>query len=404
MDPLHRPLIVRCTIVLALLAIGYSAVSRSFAAALSKSDPLSALTISGGDARIMASAAQEMLERAQTDDDRRTAEKLAVRALAIDGTAIPAVTTVGFSAGAAGNEALGARWLAYSEKLSRRDFRTQTYFIEKSVMEGSIDEALRHYDTALRTSDESAPTVLFPVLRSAIADQAIRRAMAKTLAGRPLWSDRFIDDLVNHGPDLVAAAQLLVDAKRLGAPIVPQSEETLLRNLAGAGQMSAAWRYYTITRPAAGRLLIRNGTFRADGAENSPFDWQLLTGDGVSATLGAGENGRTLEYQLSPTISGAVVRQTTLLPAGKYRLQSVLMAASQDLSAGPYWDIKCADGRSIGTLEMGGPIEQPRGFSAEFTVPSRCAAQIFTLIVRPSDDIQGATGQLSSVSLSRIGS
>jgi len=393
---------MRSGIAAVLLAIGYCALARSAAVTVARADPNVALRIWGNDARIMASAAQRLVELGAEDTDRQKAVALAQRALLRDGTAVLAADTLGFSAGFANNEKLAAQWFAYSERLSRRDLRAQLYFIENAVSQGDINTALHHYDIALRTSEVSAPTTLFPVLRAATSDQVVRRELAKTLAANPIWANSFLIDLTNNGPDFAAAAQLLTDIHRLGAPISTGLEAALLNNLVSRNNVGAAWRFYVELHPEAGRSLVRNGQFKTTNVENSPFDWQLPTNDGVSVELGVSNNRNVLDYRLSPTVTATVVRQLIFLQAGKYRLDSVVVASSHSLNDGSFWQVTCQDGRQIGKLEMGGPVTTPRRFSTEIGVPPGCPVQSIVLIVRASDDVAGATGQLGSIAVSRV--
>src|SRR3546814_1290750 len=84
-------------------------------------------------------------------------------------TLLPYTTLFRSDAFARGDQAKGERLLAYSQKLSRRDLRTQLMAIELAVAQGDISGALRHYDIALRTK-KNAPELLFPVLTSALPD------------------------------------------------------------------------------------------------------------------------------------------------------------------------------------------------------------------------------------------
>ena len=270
---------IKSVVAVALVASGFCAVKRSVAIAVARADPVMALSISSNDARILAGASQVLIGQAQTDRKRREAMSLALAAFKRDGTQVPAITTLGIFQGFARNDRLGADWFAYSAKLSRRDFRTQLYFIEKLAADGDVAGTLSHYDTALRAS-ESAQTILFPILRSAIVNAPVRDELAKILARRPLWADQFLTDAAAYGPDFAAATQLLVDARRLGAAVSPTDDGLLLNNLVLINQIPLAWRYYVGLHPAAMKGLLRNEKFASTGVIETPFDWQLLPGTG----------------------------------------------------------------------------------------------------------------------------
>lgn len=402
MFPPRFPFVTRALLGLILIWVGYIAEKRSVGAALSVTQPIQALGVSGGDARIMARAALQMMERASSEEDRSTAVALARKSLARDAMTLPAIDTLGLAAGISGDVRVADRWFTYAQRLSRRDMPTQLYFIEKSVADGDVKAAIRHYDVALRTSQERGPLVLFPVLRSAIGDQTIRQELARTLAKKPLWADSFVADLVTKGPDFAAAAQLLLDARRVGMAITPAIDEALLNNLVAHGDVASAWQYYVAVHPAAQNILIRNGSFEARRSGTTPFDWQVTSGDGASVDIGSNDAGRSLSYRLSPTVGATIARQLTLLRSGQYRLESVMSEGSQTLRSGPYWEMKCADGRSIVSLEMGGPFPSSRSFSTDFALPVNCEVQALTLTVRSSDDLNGATGRIESISIKRI--
>ena len=389
---------LRVLVALLLVMIGYSAVTRSYSIAWAKTNAVSASSLVPTDARISARAAQILFQRAKTGGDRRSAIRVALRSLDRDATAIPAIVTLGLSAGMLDDVRASNAWFDYSQKLSRRDVPTQLYFIESSVSEGNVTETLRHYDIAFRVSEAIRPT-LYPILESAVGNASVRTALAKMLVEKPLWGEDFMADLAAKGPELTAAAQLFVEIRRMGGVIPKDIASALLNRLVVDGDILVAWRYYTATHPGADRSIIRNPGFEPSLEESTPFDWQMSTDGGVEAALNTGEAGGLLDYQLSPTVGAIVTRQLVVAAPGKYRLGSVLKAASQPVESGPYWELKCSDGRSIGTLEMGGPVSGERRFSKEITIPSDCPYQILALIVRPSDDIQGSTGRVTSISL-----
>lgn len=391
----------RAVIALLLIAVGYLSVVRSFAIVWAKTDAVSASTLVPSDARITAKAAWTIMERSHSAASRRDAMRLAHKALGRDATAVPAVVVLGLYSGVVDEAKISDAWFEYSQALSRRDLPTQLYFIENAVAAGDVTEALRHYDTAFRVS-ESIRSTLYPILESAVADAPVRTALARTLASKPLWAEGFMEDIVGRGPDFPAAAQLFVDVRRLNGAIPPDTEAALLSNLISRRDVISAWRYYVSTRPAAAHVIVRNQTFDPRRVGNTPFDWQISSANGVIADLDTDDRGGVLDYRLPPTVAAVVVQQMIVAPAGRYRLGSVVEAVSQSLGSGPYWDLKCSDGRSIGRLEIGGPISNRRKFSADLNIPPDCNAQILSLMVRSSDDIQGASGRIAAVTLDNV--
>src|SRR3546814_20250863 len=109
--------------------------------------------------RIAGRLSQTLYRSGASEADQARAVTIARDALQHDPTAVEAVATLAADAFARGDQAKGERLLAYSQKLSRRDLRTQLMAIELAVAQGDISGALRHYDIALRTK-QHAPELL----------------------------------------------------------------------------------------------------------------------------------------------------------------------------------------------------------------------------------------------------
>jgi hypothetical protein len=60
----------------------------------------------------------------------------------------------------------------------------------------------------------------------------------------------------------------------------------------------------------------------------------------------------------------------------------------------------CTKGASLFKLELGGGASQR--FAVSFSVPAGCETQTLSLVVRPTDDVQGASGEIDSVSLVKV--
>ncbi|MBN8816716.1 MAG: hypothetical protein J0J06_14870 [Sphingomonas sp.] len=383
-----------------LMAAGYMAITRNAASALARVDPIKARSLAS-DARIDGKAAFLLIQSGKTPADRTAADALAQKALTRDATVVSATVARALFFAMRGDETSSGVWFDYSEKLSRRDFTTQLYLIEKAVGEGNIDGALLHYDTAMRASYE-ATNVLYPILVAASGNPEVRQPLTRVLLGRPLWSSGLIAYLAANGTDYAAVGQLFLDLRRGGYAIPSETESVFLNNMVAHGKLTDAWRYYVATHPAERNSLIRNGDFQPAKMTNSPFEWQLSVGEGMDASLVPGGRNGVLDYHLYPAVGGTTAKQFTFAPAGKIRLQSVVAESSQEVGEGPYWELKCADGRAIGVLEIGKPRVAGQPYATELTVPGNCPVQLLSLIVRSSDDVQGATGQIDSVGLIRL--
>jgi hypothetical protein len=389
----------RALAALCLISIGYAALTRSIGSAYSRIDPDLAGTVSGYDARIKGLIARSIAQRQHSVRDEARAVSLAQQALARDPTVVAATVALGTLAGLKGDESASGRWFKYAQVLSRRDLWSQLYFIESSVQKGDIAKAMMHYDIALRTS-EAAPALLFPVLRGAVSEPAVRTALARILAAKPLWSENFISDLASKGPDFPAAASLFLETYRRGAPISASDENVLLNNLIGQGRVADAWQYYSVRYPLGNSQSVRNEEFDPSAVRESPFDWRLSNDSGVTVSLDPGGRMGVLNYRVVPSVIAQVVSQVILLRPGKYRLSSNLLSSSQLIGHGPYWLVECADGSPIARLEMGG--RDPQRFERAFAVPPGCLTQRLTLAVRSSDDVAGAEGTVDTASIVQL--
>lgn len=390
----------RIGLIAALALTGYAAVTNAVGASLAVVDPDAALTVSADNVRALGERAKLTIAEGGNDQSKAEAVAMARRAVTLDATAVPAIVALGLYAGTSGQPERAGRIMTYAEALSRRDAATQLYFIEDTVARGDFVAALRHYDTMLRTSD-SAPTLLLPILRNAIAEPQLRHALAITLLKRPAWAERFVNESSAFGPDFHAVALLFVELKRGGYVPPVNANNGLIVNLLAKNDLQTAWRYYTIIHPGADAAKVRDPAF-AGAPAGTPFDWILGTDDGISTSMGVDDQSGGLDFSTTPTNSGVVVRQLLVLPPGTYRLGTVVAGITQDQGDGPYWELACLNGKVAGTLETKPTGDKKVAFYQNVTVPVGCEGQWFQLRVRPSDDVKGTTGQVFKASVDPV--
>ena len=390
----------RAGLILALALVGYAAITHAVGMSLAGADPDLSLAISPDNARALGERSQRIFTTARDRLSRTQATELGRRALALDATVIPAIVTLALNAGVEGSSDRAARLMTYAQALSRRDGTTQLYFIEDAVARGDVVEALRHYDTVLRTSD-TAPALLFPILRNAIAEAPLRHALAATLRKRPAWAEHFVLESSAYGPDFHAVALLFAEVRGAGFEPPSNADNALISNLLAKNDLQTAWRYYKIMHPDADPSTVRDGEFKGSRTTGTPFDWVLSTDDGISTSMGVdGQNGG-LEFSTTPTNAGVIARQMLVLSPGTYRLSTVATGIAQDRGSGPYWELVCLDGKIAGSLEIGPARESKAMFAQTIVVPLNCPGQWLQLRARASDNIKGATGQILAVSVER---
>ncbi len=383
---------------LAIAAAGLGTVSvlHSLAYMIRGSAPARAHALAPWDGRITALLSEQLSGPTASLVDRKRADDLARLALFQDPTAVPAVATLGINAQVQGETAAAREMFSYSQRLSRRDLRTRLWAIEDAVGRNDIPEALRNYDIALRTS-RVAPDLLFPVLASAINEADIRGALITTLAKRPPWGQLFVAYVAENGPDARATAAFMVGLQKSGIPQPDGSVAALIARLLAEGHSDDAWRYYAAITPGVDRRRSRDPNFTTN--RTTPFDWNPLGDSGISTTMQRGDRGNIFDFTVPSNLGGPLLRQTQMLPPGKYRIEGRSTGIEQPDSALPYWLLSCADGRELGRVTIPASTRMNGRFMGEFNVPAGCTTQQLALVAKPSDQMSGVTGQIESVQL-----
>lgn len=390
--------VVRSLFALVVLIAGFWAVRQTLAAVSRTSDPLKAYRLAPNDGRNAGALAQQMFATAAAAGEPRLRSRvLAQKALQLDPTSVSAASVYGLDAQMRADVATARTAFAYAQRLSRRDLQTQLWAIEDSVRRGDVPSALEHYDIALRTSRQ-ATDLLFPVLSSAIGDPAIRRALIRTLSGRPAWQNDFVSFASVNGADPEATAALFIGLRSRGYRISDEATAAVTTALLRLGSAEAAWRYYASVRGRVDRSRSRDPDFRLNLAEATPFDWTPVSDDGPSASLQSGDAGGVLNFTAPSGVGGTVLRQRQLLPPGTYQLFGRSGGIEAAEKALPYWILQCSDGRELGRVM----IAAQGDFRGMLTVPSGCTMQTLSLIVQSSDIMTGISGQVSRAELRPI--
>lgn len=395
---------LRGGLAVAALAAGGLSTAQTFGYVLRSAAPERAIAFAPSDGRILADlAAQQAVSGETAVRTRARIDALAREALRREPLAALALTALAIDAEYRGDRAAARRLITQSDRLSRRELGTRLWLIEDAVGRGDIEAALGHYDIALRTA-RVAPDTLFPVLAQAISDEQINRGTAALLAKSPAWKDEFFAYLGEKSSDPAASALLF---RRLAAAGVAPGEGPqagVVNALIAKGRFDAAWDFYRTLRPGARRDRLRDPEFTAALARPSLFDWLPVTLEaGISASIQGGERGGVFDFAAPATVGGTVLQQFELLAPGTYRLSGRSAGLAQPADSRPYWQLVCADGREAGRVEVGNVDRAGGRFAGTLTVPAGCPAQTLRLIVRPSNEVGGVTGQIEQVSLAPAG-
>jgi len=348
--------------------------------------------------RALSGEAERVFGDGQDPERRKHAAELGLQALRRDSTNVSALATLGFVTDVAGDRTRARNLFINSERLSRRDLRTQLWLIEAEVARNDIPSVLRHYDTAMRTSPAARQT-LFPILAGAITEPGIRTELVRRLAARPNWGESFLVHAAISGPDLGSAARLLQSSAAAKIDVPQQAWAALISRLVDATQYDQAWSTYQIVRRGASSLDFRFPDFRQQLDFTTPFDWVLNENSEVTAELNAGADGG-LGISASATTGGDFVQQLQLLPPGRYALSGSVRYESGMPAVLPYWRISCLNGTELGRIALR-PTASGR-YSGEFSVPAACRAQVITLTLDPSSEGEAMSGIVHDVHVARL--
>lgn len=389
---------IRIALATVSIWIGYGAAVHELGYLLRDHAPEKAYALSSHDGRILAALSQQLSGPNADPADRRRADALAHTALRMDPTAVAAVATLGIDAAIRGDTTLARRIFTYSQRLSRRDLRTNIWAIEDAVSRNDVTGAMRQYDITLRTS-RIAPDLLFPVLASAISVADVRNAMVNTLILRPTWSDLFISYIAGNGEDPVMVAELFRALAGHGVTVSQGAQAAVVNRLVVSRKMEAAWAYYASVRNGVDRRKSRDPRFSDDISDPTPFDWVPVDTGGGMVAIQYSSKGGAVDIAIPVTMGGLLLRQLQWLPAGRYVLESHANGITQPAGSRPYWIVACSNGNPLAQIELPASADTKGLSSEEFTVPSDCPVQSLSLFARPVDDVNGLSGQIDMISL-----
>lgn len=331
----------------------------------------------GNPVALAARADQRWIENAAKPGNREAAS-LAQQSL--DGQLYNprALHVLGFQAEADGHKDRARALVALSDRMYRRDMMVQLWEIEDSVNAGRIDQALVHYDTALRTN-RNAGQILFPVLAGAIADPAIRRSLAPYIRTGAPWIVPFVRYTIETGTNVPIMARMLV---RYGQVKASSLQTQLLGSLVSTGAFAEAERFY-LAMPGARPAGLHSTGFDPIDVDPKfvPVAWQagLAPDSSVGLETGGGA-GRRFRISLPVEGSGVVLQKILWLKPGTYRLASEQQFVARGRDAIARWTVDClqvpAASRRIGDIDAA--VARSAG---TFTVPADCPVQSVALSV-----------------------
>lgn len=287
--------------------------------------------------------------------------------------------------------------MALARQLSRRDLLTNIWLIEDAAAREDVAGALNQYDIALRTS-RMAPSILFPVLDRALADERLIVPIGEKLSSGQPWVPTFVEYVAKEGKQPRPLAQALLSRPDSLSRLPDSLKSALLNKLVDSGSLDIAEKFYaglsgtSAARPA--QSSIRNASFEP-GGKWPPFDWSLIVSPDYGADIAGRDQG--LAIFAANEASGTVAKQLIGLRPGRYELQSdALIQAAAGGTA--LWTISCANqgAAPVSTLALAAGGDNSKRSASQFIVPGTgCDRQWIRLDVTAGSDAEGLNGTIS---------
>ncbi|MFM9829185.1 MAG: hypothetical protein ACKVOB_10655 [Sphingomonas sp.] len=293
----------------------------------------------------------------------------------------------------------GSRLLNLSQRLSRRDLRTQIVLIEQAVGRGDVNGALRHYDLALSTNN-AAGDLLFPVLGRAIAAPQVRDSLATYVRRDPSWLRRFLVHYIASPENPVALSQLIRRAGGLPAhPDYRHYETQVLWALTQRGAFDEA-RALFLMLPGATPAMLRSVSISPDNAQFrfGPMAWLLIDRPEVGAALEAPDR---LSVRMGSGQGGLAAQKYLYLLPGDYRFSFKAMFGEEGGRATiQLWCSSPGPAKRLFNREL--LPHQPVAVSDTWSVPKGCTTQLL-MITATGDDTQAESNlQLSNIAAEKL--
>jgi hypothetical protein len=376
--------------------IGTLCVMQSAALTLAKDQLEEAYALAPHNGRIAGRLSQSLYRPDASEVDRERAVAIARKAVRYEPTAAEAVAILAADALVRGQRAEGEQLLAFSQHISRRDFRTQILAAELAVSRDDIAGALRHYDVALRTKKQAAD-LLFPLLTSALAEPAIRSEMVKVLTNKPIWASAFMDHIAGNSADIAPTAAFMSNLQTARITVPDTAVQAVIARLVAEKMFDQAWTVYAAARAGSDRTQSRDPAFTAAPPAPAIFDWIAINTPSISAAILPDQTNGLFDFSVAMGHGGDVLRQFQMLPAGDYVVTGRSSGIEQPRQSQPYWSLRCQGGNEIGRIDIQNSSQAEGHFQGRLTVPANCPAQMLVLIARSSDDIGGVSGQIHHI-------
>ena len=301
-----------------------------------------------------------------------------------------ALTTYGFAMDQLGRPQSADLAMSAAGELGWRDVLTQVWLFRRDLVARRYAGALDHGDAVMRRQ-EVVPNIVLAVLAAAAHDPNAIGPIEKHLANSPNWRMPFFAFLTMQArpPATDIVGTLLFQLARGPTPPTADEQAVYRRRLGGDHQFDAAAQAWRRLRPQAAAAWVYDGDFETPAGE-TPFDWLLAHGAGWSAVItdSPAGGGQALQVSYDGVSPPKPLRQTIILPPGRYRLSG---RAYLESGTGPetlVWSLACSTTDDIFARAPTPAAKSPgwTPFSAELDLPpGRCPAEWLQLTTEAAD-------------------
>jgi hypothetical protein len=385
------------------LGVAYGAFSAAFVGIVASANPPVALKVKANDPIALAAKADAMALHGLSLENSGEYRRLATASVTAQALNPRALRLLAMAPEQGMPDKKRWALLDLSHRLSRRDIGTQLLLIEKNAQTDAIAQTLKHYDIAL-TTDEGSADVLFPVLASAIEDEAINREFSSYLPSKQPWMDAFIrfkldrDKKSNALTKTANAARVKPQGLAFG-----EMKQYLFERSVRTGNYAAAkifHKKYAVSDAA----LLTSGDFQP--AEQSRYDfllrWRLfelpyilpqISRESVSSPY-------QLTVEASSNARGTVATKLLMLQPGRYRLAIEYGDVKFTPSSFATWMLRCV-GMGEDPVVWTTNVTSAVSTSAMVTIPPTCGAQTVELLMSSGADQQDSILAVKKVSFTR---
>lgn len=370
--------------VIALVVLGWRALSLGMAEHHLRNDPERALTWRGDHPDALARRAEQLAEAGAWPEAAELA-RAALRSSPLQQRGYRVLARAADAAGDA-ESACDLYWIA--GRHLPRDLQTRTWLFNHHISAGDATAAMHDLDLMLR-----ARPLLIPALSEILIGVATRSetqpAFVAVLGAAPPWRASVLPMLVQNAPDLEALARLLSALRAQVTGVDASIQDHWIERLIRERRYSEAYVQWVSALPAAQRTVIGNvfnGGFDFP-LSDSGFDWRTEPVAGARLELQPGESsdsGLALRVSFDDQrVAFNHLKQLLVLPAGKYRLGGRVRLEEIRNARGLIWELRCAE--DLRAIAQGSPMRGSapwQDFTIDFEVPQElCAAQWLQLVL-----------------------